>query len=443
MTHRPIREALNSASLREINVEPTSGVEDVPELRLREFSADDVVDYDVDQKDDDALHKINTSTPLAIVKRLLDAGANLGAVNHREYTPLMVATEAGNIEVCRYLFSKRASSADVKATASDLLPLAAHSGSSELIQMMVEAGADVNQTDPRTGATPLYIYLTTESPDFTVVQYLVKTGKADVNLGGNDLKYPIIQACKTCGLQIIGFLLKSGANVNVEDHEGRRPIHVFYYFNCTGIDLLIEYGADLEARDKLGRTVVHYAAALTDEEVIEKLLKLSNIDVDVEDADGWTPLMWACLQRRPWALGYLVNFLVDRGADIWARGKVEDEEWSPMKLAAFYGGCGYWVLESLEPRDKSKPRHSDREDCPEYWDDEFHQSQRGFRWKGAICDGCFCACVGVCWECNREHGPQGFNLCFRCYPHRDILHPGHEQQFERRGRDSDPRVRTT
>lgn len=52
-------------------------------------------------------------------------------------------------------------------------------------------------------------------------------------------------------------------------------------------------------------------------------------------------------------------------------------------------------------------------------------------------------CFGVCWRCKEEH-PDTFDLCFRCYPHRDILHPGHEN-FEGLGErfgpedDTEPR----
>ncbi|RYC54519.1 hypothetical protein CHU98_g11694 [Xylaria longipes] len=386
------------------------------------------------QRDNDgntALHKIYTSTPLAIVKLLVNAGADLSTVNNKGYTALMIAFEAGNVEVCRYLFSKTGSLLGTSGTSPGLLHRAVFSANLDLIKLVMEAGADVNEIDPWTGETPLYTYLTTESPSILVVRYLVDTCKANVNLEGGELKYPIIQAYRKSDLEIIRFLIEAGANVNAKDHAGRSPIHFVYYSGHNDIDVLLDHGANLGARDKLGRTAVHYTAALGDEKEVEELLKSSKIDVDQRDDDGWTPLMWACLQRKTWNLDYVAEVLMARGADIWARGKVEDEEWSPLKLARFHGGYGEWVLERLEPADKSKPRFSYDEECQEYWNDEFHQSRRGFEWKDYYCDGCFCDCWGVRWRCKEEH-PQGFDLCFRCYPHRDILHPNHEH-FDRFG----------
>ncbi|KAH8163300.1 hypothetical protein CIB48_g4930 [Xylaria polymorpha] len=311
-----------------------------------------------DNKGNTALHKIKVWTPLSMVKLLVNAGADLNAVNHKGYTPLMVALQAANVEICRYLFGKTANLPGISGTGSCLLHRAAFGANLDLIKMVFEAGADVNEIDPRTGETPLYTHLTGPFTSMPVVQYLVETGKADVNLTGVGSKYPIMQAYKKSP-EIIRFLVEAGANVNVnvKDHAGRSPIHALYYnTGYTDLAFLVDHGADLGARDKLGRTAVHYAAALADENDVEKLLTLSNIDVNQADDDGWTPLMWASLQRRTWNLDYVAKVLIDRGADIWVRGKVEDEEWSPLKLAKFHGGYGSWVLEQLEPVDKSKPR---------------------------------------------------------------------------------------
>ncbi|KAI1312005.1 hypothetical protein F5Y03DRAFT_390975 [Xylaria venustula] len=79
------------------------------------------------------------------------------------------------------------------------------------------------------------------------------------------------------------------------------------------IVFLADHGADIGARDKLGRTAVHYAAALTDEENIEKLLDISGIDVNQRDDDGWTPLIWACQQRTTYNLITWSMFLSSAG----------------------------------------------------------------------------------------------------------------------------------
>lgn len=345
-----------------------------------------------DNAGDTALHKIRRGTPLAVVKLLVNAGAELDMTNHEGYTPLAVAIDAGNVEVSRYLLSK------IDSPGSGLLHRAIFGGNQALIQMMVEGGADVNEVDPRTGETPLYAYLTGSNPSLSIVRYLVDVAKTDVNLASTNLRYPIMQACKFFNREIVHFLVEAGADVNVKDASGRSPIHVLYYsqhHDYDDIDFLVEHGADLRARDKLGRTAVHYAAALADEDDIETLLDLSGIDINQADDDGWTPLLWACQQRKTFNFDYVAEILINRGADIWVQGKVEDEQWSPLKLARFQGGYGDWVLERLEPQDKSKPRNSQSEDDQEYWNDEVHKSRQGTAWEGWTCDGCFCVSLFV------------------------------------------------
>ncbi|KAK5630197.1 hypothetical protein RRF57_005912 [Xylaria bambusicola] len=378
-----------------------------------------------------ALHKITTKTSLIVVKLLVNAGAALDTTNHNDCTPLMVAIDVSNVEVSKYLLNKTAT------LSSGLLHRAASRGHTDLIKMIVERGADINEIDSRTGQTPLYTHLTGSNPSLPTVRYLVSTAKADVNSS----KYrPQISYHEDYNRELVHFLVEAGANLNVKDLSGRSPVHVIYFTDHQEYDdmnFLFEHGADLRARDKLGRTALHYAAALSDEDDIANLLDLSEIDVNDRDDDGWTPLMWACQQRKPFYLDYIIQVLVSRGADIWARGSVEDEEWSPLKLARFQGGYGSWVLERLQPVDKSQPRHGDREDSQEYWNDEFHESRPGLaESKDWFCDGCFCDIVGTRWVCRGEH-PSSFDLCFRCYPHRDVLDPGH-QHFEPIGERYEP-----
>ncbi|KAI1115420.1 hypothetical protein F5Y14DRAFT_128957 [Nemania sp. NC0429] len=64
------------------------------------------------------------------------------------------------------------------------------------------------------------------------------------------------------------------------------------------------------------------------------------------------------------------------------------------------------------------------------------------------CDGCFCISVslyeprGIRWQGQRENHAEGFNLCFRCYPRRGIVHTGYEdfkaigERFEPESKDA-------
>lgn len=115
-----------------------------------------------DNAGDTALHKIREGTSLAVVKRLVNAGAELDITNNEGCTPLAVAITAGNVEISRYLLSKMAS------PGSGLLRRATSGGNLDLVQMMVEGGADVNEFDPRTGDVCSSCRIKPESPNRSV-----------------------------------------------------------------------------------------------------------------------------------------------------------------------------------------------------------------------------------------------------------------------------------
>ena len=79
---------------------------------------------------------------------------------------------------------------------------------------------------------------------------------------------------------------------------------------------LIRYGADINARDIDGSTLLHFASRYSNQEIVEFLLKLNQISVNATNNDQATPLMLACSDG-----GRLDNMktLIQYGADINAR----------------------------------------------------------------------------------------------------------------------------
>lgn len=83
-------------------------------------------------------------------------------------------------------------------------------------------------------------------------------------------------------------------------------------------------GFDPNARDPRGQTALHLALRDNSPQVVESLLKRTNLDVDALNTSGETPLMMAALRGQlEW-----VRRLLERGA------KVHFEGWSPIHYAA-------------------------------------------------------------------------------------------------------------
>ena len=105
------------------------------------------------------------------------------------------------------------------------------------------------------------------------------------------------------------------------------------------IELLVEHGDDVHARDAQGTGALVYAVGA--KKRVVRLLIERGAEVDVRDDSGWTSLHFAAQQHCNAA----AQLLLDKGADVNAQGKQRE---TPFSLAwgddalkgrlAHYGG---------------------------------------------------------------------------------------------------------
>ena len=123
-------------------------------------------------------------------------------------------------------------------------------------------------------------------------------------------------------------LLAKGADVNASDLFGT-PLHLAAAKGRTGIAvILIDRGADLEAKGEPEGSLPLHTAALNGQEEVAALLVERGAKVDARDAAGRTPLMVAASFLKP----DVARLLLAKGADPHAT----DSAWgdTPMHYAA-------------------------------------------------------------------------------------------------------------
>jgi len=56
--------------------------------------------------------------------------------------------------------------------------------------------------------------------------------------------------------KIVALLLEHGADVQIQDHDGKTPLHAtqYYYTNENIIRMLLDYGAHVDVPDQSGKT---------------------------------------------------------------------------------------------------------------------------------------------------------------------------------------------
>ncbi|KAK4282898.1 hypothetical protein QN277_014223 [Acacia crassicarpa] len=177
----------------------------------------------VDERDDDgetALIHAARQGHTATAKYLIDRGANPAISSNLGATALHHAAGIGDIELLKYLLS-RGINADLESDAGTPLIWAAGHDQKDAVCFLLEHHANPNaETDD--GVTPLLSSVAAGS--LTCIELLVQAG-ANVNISAGGAT-PLHIAADNGNPEFINCLLKAGADPNVIDEDGMKPIQV-------------------------------------------------------------------------------------------------------------------------------------------------------------------------------------------------------------------------
>jgi ankyrin repeat protein len=236
-------------------------------------------------------------TGIDLVRLLVDSGADVNALDRRGYALLPIAAEDGKLEIVQILVE---AGADIegtftgkKSTNNTALGAAAGQGHKEIVEFLIANGANVNHLETGSFYTPLG--LAAYSNNYDIVKILLDNG-ADHTLrntlsGGQT---PLHSAVRINGVASVQALLEAGADVNALTDEGQTPlIHLMsdgYRLNLTQVaTLLLDTGADPDHQDNTGNSALHYAAMRGTNEAIPILIEYG-ADLKLQNNKGQTAL---------------------------------------------------------------------------------------------------------------------------------------------------------
>jgi ankyrin repeat protein len=216
-----------------------------------------------------------------------------------------------------------------------LLHMAVAKGPQDIVLLLINKGARVNARD-NNGRTPLHYLAGAQAQinklvrDPDMVTILVNHG-ADINAVDNSGLTPLHYAVSASGSfkesgfeDVVESLITHNADVNALDSYGLRPLHYAVIRQCIGVIrlLLAKEEIAVDAQDNLGRTALHYAAGADfattyrfqewPADIVQLLLD-HGADINARDSIGRTPLFYVLLD--PDNNG--IKFMVERGADLY------------------------------------------------------------------------------------------------------------------------------
>jgi ankyrin repeat protein len=209
------------------------------------------------------------------------------------------------------------------------LHAAVRAGDIEVVQAVIESGADVNELD--SWGTALAIAVSKGSDK--IVQLLIDAG-ADVEgatSSGAGGERPLhLAATRTSGASTARLLVSRGAQLDARDKAGRTPLMTaFLADNVAVAEVLLAAGADLEAVDSnLGASPLSWAACRGRFRAAKFLLSKGAQINRRTGPDGDTPLHCAVMGKGP--SPEMIRYLVANGADVNA---TNNKGLTPLKWA--------------------------------------------------------------------------------------------------------------
>lgn len=253
-------------------------------------------------------------------------GANIHAKDHSHKTALNLAARSGHTGIVKLLLRDGAEVNEADNLSSTALLIAAEKGYTETVTTLLAAGADIEAVNI---AKDRALHVAARSGHTETVKTLLDGG-ARIEAGAADKDRPLQMAAHNGHNETVITLLAGGAQIEANNKDSDRALHFAAYNGHTDIvNTLLESGAQIESTGNWNRTALHRATEGGHTETVKALLA-RGAQINAANISGDRAVHLAV------KAGYsdIVNILLAGGAEI----ETSNGSWDkPLHQAARIG----------------------------------------------------------------------------------------------------------
>ncbi|AZL15168.1 ankyrin repeat domain-containing protein [Rickettsiales endosymbiont of Stachyamoeba lipophora] len=180
----------------------------------------------------------------------------------------------------------------------------------ERLTLLLDQGVDINTVDDKIFGPVLHRAVRMNS--LRVVQFLIDRG-ANIEARNNCQSAPLHAAVEDAGTEMVKLLLDKGANIEAKDHFDCTPLHKAVERGIRALDvikLLLNSGASVNAKDKYRLNTPLHKAIKSNSFSITNLLIDHGADTEAKNSRGQTALDVAVDKNNQ----EIIDLLLQKGA---------------------------------------------------------------------------------------------------------------------------------
>ncbi|KAL3461971.1 ankyrin repeat-containing domain protein [Aspergillus heterothallicus] len=258
-----------------------------------------------------AFHLAATAGNAELVDPLLKAGLDIDEEDRLGRTPLFVATMNSSLDFMRELI-RRGANPNRAAHEQSMVWCAISRNYTAGLRVLLEAGADISSPSVRDGNSILHELVAT-GVSREIVQLLLDNG-ADPHAVGPAKRTALHHAVAHGRYKLVQPLIHGGTPIEAEDDNGDTALLMASRTSCEGTRELLIYGANPNARASDGSTPLHHSSSHSDPEIYTCLIT-AGADITAKDESGQTPLHAAAAVGNHTICHRLIREYKTRGLD--------------------------------------------------------------------------------------------------------------------------------